>query len=115
MNDLSNSPNTPAAPTNTMAIISLATGVASWVLLPLVGAIVAIVTGHIARGEIKRSGGLQDGDGLAIAGLVLGYLNLVTSCVLPLLIIFGILGVGGALSFCAILSEPSSVGAILGY
>jgi hypothetical protein len=35
-------------------------------------AIPAIICGHIARGQIKRTG--EDGNGMAVAGLVLGYL-----------------------------------------
>jgi hypothetical protein len=89
--------------TSTMAIISVISGVLSWVALPFIGAIVAIVTGHMARNEIKSNPGMQ-GDGLAIAGLILGYLHVVTFCggVLLFLLIFG--GVIG-LSGCAILSE----------
>jgi Domain of unknown function (DUF4190) len=53
----------PAAPTNTLAIISL---IAAFVLAPA-----AIICGHIALGQIKRTG--ESGHGLAFAGLVLGY------------------------------------------
>lgn len=97
--------------TNTMAIVSVISGVLSWVALPFIGAIVAIVTGHMARNEIKSNPGMQ-GDGLAIAGLILGYLHVVTFCggVLLFLLIFG--GVIG-LSGCAILSEAGQSGASL--
>ena len=72
---------TSSPPTNTMAIVSLVSGIASWFLLPLIGAIVAIVAGHMAHNEIKNSYGMQGGDGLAVAGLVLGYLNVLAACV----------------------------------
>ena len=36
----------------------------------------AVIFGHLALGQIGRSGGLQRGKGLAIAGLVVGYLSL---------------------------------------
>ena len=39
----------------------------------LPAAVVAIILGHIAYGEIKRSGGRLIGQGRAVAGLVLGY------------------------------------------
>lgn len=65
--------NLPPRPTSTLAIVSLVSGILGCTLLPLVGSIVAIVTGHIARGEIRRTPGGQEGDGLAVAGLVLGY------------------------------------------
>ena len=32
--------------------------------------------GHVARRQIRRSAGTQTGDGLAIAGLIVGYLIL---------------------------------------
>lgn len=59
--------------TNGLAITSLVFGILSYVILPVIGAIVAIVTGHIARSQIKRDE--QDGAGLALAGLILGYIN----------------------------------------
>jgi hypothetical protein len=34
----------------------------------------AVILGHVARANIKRTG--ERGDGLAIAGLVLGYLGI---------------------------------------
>ena len=36
----------------------------------------AVIFGHLALGQIGRSGGRQRGKGLAIAGLVVGYLSL---------------------------------------
>ena len=59
--------------TSPMAIISLVSGILGWTLLPLLGSIVAIVTGHMARSEIRRAPDRLEGDGLAIAGLILGY------------------------------------------
>lgn len=60
--------------TNNLAIVSLIFGIVAWVLCPIVGAIVAVITGHRARGEIRTSG--EGGDGMALAGLILGYMNL---------------------------------------
>jgi apolipoprotein N-acyltransferase len=70
--------NSPAtAPTSTAAIISLVAGILAWLALPPLGAIVAVVAGHMARTEIRQSAGTLQGDGLAVAGLVLGYLQFV--------------------------------------
>ena len=81
--------------TSTLAIISIVMGILSWVALPVIGAIAAVITGHMARNEIKNSLGQLTGDGLATAGLVLGYLHLgltVTgACVFIILIAFGII------------------------
>ncbi len=99
--------------TNNLAIVSLASSLASWFLLPVVAAIVAVITGHMARGEIRRSNGAQAGDALAIVGLILGYLNLVASCVLPILAVAGVISLGGICSVCALLSDPSSFGSLI--
>jgi hypothetical protein len=61
---------------NPLSIVSLAAGVAAFVLgFIFVGAIVAIVTGHVARRQIARSS--ERGGQLAVIGLVLGYAHLV--------------------------------------
>jgi hypothetical protein len=56
--------------TNGTAIAALICGLAG---LPVFGltAIPAIILGHAARQEIRRTG--QDGDGMAVAGVVLGW------------------------------------------
>ncbi|MFI2837593.1 DUF4190 domain-containing protein [Mycolicibacterium sp. PDY-3] len=68
------------AGTNTMAIVALITGLT---IAPL-----GIVFGHIALSQIKRT--WQDGRGLAIAGLVLGYLGLGFSILTLILIAAGV-------------------------
>ena len=42
----------------------------------LIPSILAVIFGHIAKGEIRASGGQQGGDGMALAGLILGYVGL---------------------------------------
>lgn len=66
-----NRPNQP--PTNGLAIASLVLGVIGWIVI-LVGPLLAIIFGHIARSQIKHTG--QKGSGLALAGLILGYIQL---------------------------------------
>jgi len=63
-------------PNSTAALISLSFGILSWVMLPLIGPIVAVIAGHMARAEIRRSNGQVGGGGMATAGLVLGYLQI---------------------------------------
>ena len=60
----------PVAKTNGLAIASLACGVAQFAFGP-VATIPAIVLGHVARHQIKRTG--EQGAGLALAGLILGW------------------------------------------
>lgn len=66
--------NFPARQTNALAVVSLVCGILGWTLLPFLGSLIAIVCGHMARSEIRRSQGMQEGDGMAVAGLVMGYL-----------------------------------------
>ncbi|MEN9933955.1 MAG: hypothetical protein RLZZ387_534 [Chloroflexota bacterium] len=64
-------------PTNsTAAIISLVFGILTWTLLPLISAFVAVIAGHMARSEIRRSGGRLSGDGMAVAGMIMGYVQI---------------------------------------
>jgi len=39
--------------------------------------ILAVVFGHLAKAEIRRSKGFKTGDGIATAGLILGYLGII--------------------------------------
>ena len=79
----------PYRQTSALAVVSLVAGILSWVFVPLVGAIVAIVTGHMARSEIRREPERLEGDGMAIAGLILGYAQIVLT-VLGILFILAI-------------------------
>ena len=69
----------PAAPTNSMALTSMIAGIIGWTVAPLLGSLVAIITGHIAKKELKERLGRETGDGMATAGLVMGYLQLIPS------------------------------------
>ena len=79
--------NAPLKRTSTLAIISLVTGLLGWTLLPWLGSIAAIVTGHMARAEIRRDPENTEGDGMAIGGLVLGY-SMVALSLLAIIMIF---------------------------
>ncbi len=76
------SPTSPAAPqppgepppqTSGMAVGSLICGIL-FAFLP--AAITAVVLGHISRSEIRRSTGRLKGAGMALAGLILGYVGI---------------------------------------
>ncbi len=56
----------PRGSTNGLAITALVFGIISFVLLPLIGPIVAIITGHIARSQVHRR--QQESSGMALAG-----------------------------------------------
>jgi hypothetical protein len=68
----------PVARINGLAIASLACGLAQFMFGPL-ATIPAIVFGHLARQQIKRTG--EQGAGLALAGLVLGWVAVIVGIV----------------------------------
>jgi hypothetical protein len=49
-------------------------------LLPILAAIPAVILGFMAQGDIKRSGGRLAGGGMALAGIVLGFVGNLVLC-----------------------------------
>ena len=90
----------PSPPNSTTALVSLIFGILSWVVLPLIGPIVAVVAGHMARAEIRRSEGQVGGAGMAMAGLVLGYLQIA-------LIVLGICAIAAIVILAALGAQTS--------
>ncbi len=66
----------PAAKTSAGAVWSLVLGILSFTCFGPVAGIPGIICGHVALSNIKKSAGAVSGAGLAIAGFVLGYVNL---------------------------------------
>lgn len=62
--------------TSKLAIWSLVLGVLSLVCFSIFAAIPGVICGHKALSRIKQSGGALTGNGLAVAGLVTGYLGI---------------------------------------
>jgi Domain of unknown function (DUF4190)/zinc-ribbon domain len=60
------------ASTNGLAIASLVLGLVGWMACGI-GSIVGIVLGFVARSQIRSAQGRQGGDGLALAGIILGF------------------------------------------
>ena len=58
------------------ANVSLSFGILAWFLLPLIGAVVAVIFGHTARRDIAASRGQLTGETRALLGLALGYTQL---------------------------------------
>ena len=87
--------------TNGKATAALWTGIASIVLTLCCGlgvlGVVPIVLGVKARGEIRATGGQQEGDGMALAGIITGAVALVLSLVFIAVIVLSI--VSGSANF----------------
>jgi hypothetical protein len=103
----------PVAETSSMAIISLIASIAGLFILPLAGSIVGIIVGNMAKKEILESGGMKTGDGLAQAGVIIGWVGLALwglgilagiffgiiiplGCVLPAMCVSATAGTAGA-------------------
>jgi len=80
-----------------LAILSIAFGVGSWVVLPFLGAIAAVTCGHLARKQIRETG--EDGDTLAVLGLVFGWAHI--AFVVILLVALGMMLLLGFTTFWA--------------
>ena len=74
----------PAGPTSGMAIASL--------VVSLLGiGIVGVILGHLALNEIKKSNGYMQGRGLAIAGLIIGYLQIAAGVLFAIFLLFTVI------------------------
>src|SRR3954453_21465697 len=73
----------PAQRTSGLAIASMVLGIV-WIYW--IGSILAVIFGHIANSQTRKDGTLR-GRGMAIAGVVLGYVGL---GVLALIIVFAV-------------------------
>ena len=67
--------NVPVRQSSTLALVSMISGILGWTLAPFLGSVVAVITGHMARKEIRLNPAME-GSGFATAGLVLGWIGL---------------------------------------
>ncbi|MFK7989448.1 MAG: DUF4190 domain-containing protein [Sandaracinaceae bacterium] len=84
---------------NDLALISVAGGALSWFMFPVVGAIVGIVAGHLARAKIRETG--EDGDLFAILGMALGYAHILLTCAVFAFVILMYAGMFAFVGFAA--------------
>lgn len=77
-----------AGRTNTLAVVSLVFGIVG-------GSLVAVILGHIAKSQIRRTG--ESGSGMATAGLILGYFWLVAFVIYIAYVLIGLITLYGAL------------------
>ena len=90
----------PTAPNNSMAVVALVAGICGFTVVPFIGSIVAVITGHMARKQIRQTG--EGGDGMAVAGLVMGWIVIA-------------LTVLGTIAFFLILALAASTSSGTGY
>lgn len=101
-------PSAPVGPkqTSSKAIISLVCGLLFFIPLAFVA---AIVFGHLSLSEIRKSAGRLQGEGMAISGLVLGYLWLAG---IPIFLIIAAIAIPNLLRARMAANESSAVASI---
>ncbi len=75
-------------PNSALAVVSLVFGILAWPVLPVLGALIAVVTGHAAVSQIREERGRLGGRSLAQAGMILGYIQLVVVAAVGSLVAF---------------------------
>jgi hypothetical protein len=80
----------PAAgpPTSGMAIAALALGISGLTVFPFLGSILALIFGYMGRNEVRQRPDEISGEGLAVAGIVTGWIGVG-------LTVFGLVVAGG--------------------
>jgi len=67
--------NADVLPTSTLAIVSLVSAILGFTIVPVIGTVVALITGYMARGETRSIPAKASGDGLATAGIIMGWVQ----------------------------------------
>ena len=81
----------PQPKTSALAVWSLVLGILSLTCFTIFTAIPGVICGHKALSKIKRSGGELAGQGLALAGLVTGYIGIARAILfIPLMLAIAI-------------------------
>lgn len=73
--------------TNTLAVVSLISSLVGVFVIPLIGQIVGVITGHMSLNQIKTTG--EGGRGMALAGTIIGWVSL-GLVILTLILIFAV-------------------------
>ena len=78
-------------PNNGKAIASMVLGILGLLILYVIGSILALVFGYMAKNEIEASNGGQAGGGMATAGIVMGWVGIGLALLyLVLILVFGV-------------------------
>ena len=97
----------PVPQTSTRAVVALILAIGSFVVCPLVPAVIALVLAAQARDEIAASGGRIGGEGLVTASRVVAWIN-IGLCLLAVAVIALVIGIGvtGAEMSDSVVVEP---------
>ncbi len=97
-------PSGYAPRTSVAAVASLILGILGLIqILPIIGSIAGLILGYAARNEISRGNGTVGGDGLAQAGIILGWIGvgfMVIGLCLGALVLIGAISLPLSFAFC---------------
>jgi type II secretory pathway pseudopilin PulG len=101
------SPQMPSnAKTDGKAVASLILGILSVTIFWILAGIPAVIFGHISRASIRKSMGLLKGEGIALAGLVMGYISIAA---IPFILIVAAIAIPSLLRSRQVANESAAV------
>ena len=74
-------------PNDGSAIASLIMGVAAFLVCPLLLGVLAVVFGYIGKRNIEDSGGTLGGESFAVAGIILGWINIAIFAIIAIIVL----------------------------
>ena len=108
-------PSTPAQPyrgpqeTDGKAVGSLVLGILAVTVFLFFTGIPAVILGHLSRKSIRQSLGRLKGDGMALAGLIMGYISI---AVIPLILIIAAIAVPSLLRSKMLANESAATSTV---
>jgi type II secretory pathway pseudopilin PulG len=97
---------TETVPTDSKATLSLIFGILSVTVFSFFAGIPAIILGHMSRSNIRKSMGRLKGEGMALAGLIMGYISLLA---IPLILIIAAIAIPNLLRARQQANETSAI------
>lgn len=95
-NNLPPSMNDNVLPSSTLAMVSMIAALLGFTLFPVIGGIVAIIIGYMARKETRSIPPTASGDGMATAGIIMGWIQIglliIGICCFLLVFVLGLAG-----------------------
>jgi competence protein ComGC len=105
---MNTNPTIPGQPSRTdpKAIWSLVLGILSLTCFWILTGIPAIILGHISRSDIRKSLGQLKGEGMALAGLIMGYISVAA---LPIILIMASIAIPSLLRSRQLANESGAI------
>lgn len=98
-------------PTEQKAVLSMVLGILSVTIFGFLTGIPAVILGHMSRGAIKRSNGQLKGDGMALTGLITGYIS-ITLIPLFIILVVAAIAIPNLLRARIAANEASAIGSV---